>query len=77
MARWLKIADRDDGRASPGAVNEAELKEARKRNKQLERSWVSHRTSRSAATSVMTPQYRHRPLPAQLLHTPTRRSVSA
>jgi transposase len=36
IARWLKIADRDDGRASPGAGDDAELKELRKRNKQLE-----------------------------------------
>ena len=42
LARWLRIADRDDGleaRTSAGApapVDEAEVRELRRRNKQLE-----------------------------------------
>ena len=38
VARWLKVADREDGLAgrSPGGDGEAENRELRKRNKQLE-----------------------------------------
>lgn len=38
IARWLKVADRDDGVAgrSPGDNNDTEVRELRKRNKQLE-----------------------------------------
>ena len=42
LARWLKIADRDDGLAPPGGtgpagqLDEAEVRELRRRNKQLE-----------------------------------------
>ena len=46
LNRWLKIADREDGVAAPGAagpgsgagsgVSEAELRELRRRNKELE-----------------------------------------
>ena len=38
IARWLKVADREDGLAGrpPGSDSEAENRELRKRNKQLE-----------------------------------------
>jgi transposase len=38
IARWLKVADREDGLAgrAPGGDAEAENRELRKRNKQLE-----------------------------------------
>jgi transposase len=38
LARWLRIADREDsnGFAVPGAVDQAEVRELRRRNKQLE-----------------------------------------
>ncbi len=40
LARWLAIADRDDGRASssttPAATDDVEVRELRRRNKQLE-----------------------------------------
>ena len=40
LARWLAIADRDEGRASPSttpvAGDDAEVRELRRRNKQLE-----------------------------------------
>ena len=38
IARWLKVADREDGLAgrSPTGESESELRELRKRNKQLE-----------------------------------------
>jgi transposase len=38
LARWLRIADHEDSRgfAVPGAVDEAEVRELRRRNKQLE-----------------------------------------
>jgi transposase len=38
IARWLKVADREDGRAgrATGGGDDAELRELRKRNKQLE-----------------------------------------
>jgi transposase len=38
IARWLKVADREDGLAgrSPTGGSESELRELRKRNKQLE-----------------------------------------
>jgi transposase len=38
LARWLRIADREDGNdtAPPGTVDEVEVRELRRRNKQLE-----------------------------------------
>jgi transposase len=39
LARWLRIADREDGLAEPGAgkpADDIEVRELRRRNKQLE-----------------------------------------
>jgi transposase len=40
LARWLRIADREDGpgadRPDPGAAGDVEVRELRRRNKQLE-----------------------------------------
>jgi transposase len=41
LNRWLKIADRDDGldippKTAPAAIDELEVRELRRRNKQLE-----------------------------------------
>ena len=36
LARWLKVADREDGRGAAGEPDAAELRELRKRNKLLE-----------------------------------------
>jgi len=40
LARWLAIADRDEGRSSPsttpGTADDVEVRELRRRNKQLE-----------------------------------------
>lgn len=38
LARWLRVADRDDGNdpAPAGTVDEVEVRELRRRNKQLE-----------------------------------------
>ena len=36
LARWLRIADREDGRGDAAGGSDAELRELRKRNKLLE-----------------------------------------